>query len=146
MVDDFRQQLMHVVDTLLAAGAEPIFLVCDLEGVKELKAAHGQESFDKFRQATVDAVVGATHGADAFTYGEEQVVVILDGREYDRLRTFALIQRLRKAIPLLGQSFDCFLRPDFDVLEYRPNDGVAAVISQLANVRTARKERERQIA
>jgi hypothetical protein len=49
-------------------------------------------------------------------YGEERIVAILAG--FDRLRTFAMIEKLRRGLPLLAQSFDCFLRPEFDVLEY----------------------------
>ena len=123
-MDEFRQQLTALVDAFLAEGGEPIFLVVDLEGVGEIKDAHGEESLRKFKLAAIDCVVAATRGSDAFTYGEDRVVAVLDGREYDRLRTFALIQKLRKAIPLLGQSFDCFLRPDFDVVEYRADVGV----------------------
>lgn len=145
-MDDFRQQLTAVLDTFLAEGGEPIFLVVDLEGVGDIKDAHGEESLRKFKLAAVDAVVAATRGADAFTYGEDRVVAILDGRDYDRLRTFALIQKLRKAIPLLGQSFDCFLRPDFDTIEYRADVGVSGLINQIAAARTQRKESERQIA
>lgn len=145
-MDDFKQQLTAVLDAFLAEGGEPIFLVVDLEGVGEIKDAHGDESLQKFKLAAVDAVIAATRGADAFTYGEDRVVAILDGRDYDRLRTFALIQKLRKAIPLLGQSFDCFLRPDFDVLEYKADQGAAALISQIANVRKERQDSERQTA
>ena len=60
--------------------------------------------------------------------------------------TKAINQKLRKAIPLLGQSFDCFLRPDFDVVEYRADVGVGGLINQIASARTLRKESERQIA
>ena len=145
-MDDFRQQLTLVLDAMLAEGGEPLFLVVDLEGVKELKETHGDESLQKFKQAAIDAVIGATRGADAFTYGDDSIVAILDGHEYDRLRTFALIQTLRKAIPLLGQSFDCFLRPDFDVLEYKPAEGPAGLINGIANARRARQDGERQVA
>jgi len=143
-MDDFKQQLTMVLDAFIEEGGEPLFLVVDLEGAAELKESHGEESLQKFRQAVIDAVVAATRGADAFTYGEDRVVAIVDGREYDRLRTFALIQKLRKAIPLLGQSFDCYLRPEFDVVEYGREQGVAALISQIGGLRTQRKEAERQ--
>jgi GGDEF domain-containing protein len=145
-MDDFRQQLTQVLDAMLAEGIEPLFLVVELDGVKELKATHGDESLQKFKQAVIDAIIGATRGADAFTYGDDSVVTILDGREYDRLRTFALMQKLRKAIPLLGQSFDCFLRPGFDVLEYDPQVGVAGLINNITTARSKRHDEETQVA
>jgi hypothetical protein len=145
-MDDFRQQLTQVLDAMLAEGIEPLFLVVELDGVKELKSTHGDESLQKFKQAAIDAIVGATRGADAFTYGDDSIIAILDGRDYDRLRTFALMQKLRKAIPLLGQSFDCFLRPGFDVLEYDPQVGVAGLINNITTARSKRHDEESQVA
>jgi hypothetical protein len=134
-MDDFRSQLQAVIDGMLQADAEPVFLVVDLEGAPEIKQTPGEESLRRFEQAAVETVVAAASGADAFTYGEDKIVVILSSREYDRLKTFALIQKLRRAIPMLGQSFDCYLRPEFDVLEYQPQAGVGGLITSITKTR-----------
>lgn len=134
-MDDFRSQLASVLDAMIERGERPAFLVVDLEGAADIKRTHGAESLDKFKNAAIDALVAATGGSDAFTYGEDRVVAIL-GAEWDRLKTFALIQKLRRAIPLLGQSFDCFLRPEFDVIDYDATQGVSGLIRQITNRRT----------
>lgn len=134
-MDDFRTQLRGVIEVMVDAGVEPVFLVCDLDGTDYIKRTHGIESLNTFLEAAVTTVVSASEGADAFTYGESRIVAIL-GTGYDRLKTFALIQKLRRAIPLLGQSFDCFLRPEFDVIEYDATTGVAGLVNQLVAMRT----------
>jgi hypothetical protein len=133
-VDDFRSQLGAVIDVMLAQGHTPAFLRIDLEGAPEIKSAHGAESLDKFKSAVINAVVTATEGADAFTYGDDRVIAILDD-SWDRLRTFAMIHKLRRQIPFLGQSFDCYLRPDFDVIEYRAELGLNGIIAMLTRAR-----------
>ena len=130
-MEDFRTQLTALIDHMVQAGDQPLFLVVDLEGAAGIKAAHGADSLDSFKQAAIDTVAAATNGADAFTYGDEKLVIILSAGAYDRLKTFALIQKLRRALPLLGQSFDCFLRPECDVLEYDPATGAAALIHEI---------------
>ena len=127
LMDDFRSQLAAVIDAMVVQGGQPLFIVAFLDGTQQMRATHGPESLAKFKQAAIDAVVSATAGADTFTYGDEKIVVIIDGSAYDRLKTFALIQRLRRVIPLLGQSFDCFLRPEFDVLDYQAEVGVGGL-------------------
>lgn len=138
-MDDFRDQLTAVLDHMIERGERPAFLIVDLEGAADIKRSHGQESLDKFKNAAIDALVAATNGADAFTYGEDRVVAIL-GHEWDRLKTFALIQKLRRAIPLLGQSFDCFLRPEFDVVDYDESAGIAGLIRQITTKRSEARE------
>ncbi len=133
-MDDFRTQLRGVIEEMVAAGIEPVFLVCDLDGTDYIKRTHGIESLNTFLESAITAVVSASEGADAFTYGESRIVVIL-GTGYDRLKTFALIQKLRRVIPLLGQSFDCFLRPEFDVIEYDEQTGVSGVVNHLVAIR-----------
>lgn len=128
-MDDFRSQLSAVIDEMLAAGVEPVFLVVDLDGVEVIRHSHGQESLDKFRKAAVSAVASAGSGCDAFTYGEDRIVAILPG--LDRLKTFALAEKLRRGLPYLGQSFDFVLQPEFDIFEYEPATGVAGVIARL---------------
>ena len=119
---------------MLAEGHTPAFLRIDLDGARDIKEAHGAESLDKFKSAVINAVVTATEGSDAFTYGDDRVIAILDD-SWDRLRTFAMIHKLRRQIPFLGQSFDCFLRPDFDVIEYRPEVGLSGVMLMLTRPR-----------
>jgi len=134
-MDDFRTQLRNLIDAMRAEGIDPAFLVVDLEGAESIKAARGVQSLDQFKEAAVRAVVNATGGADAFTYGDDRVVAVL-GAEWGRLRTFSLIDKLRRTIPILGQSFDCYLRPNFDVLEYDEASGIGALIAQLTTRRT----------
>ena len=139
-MDDFRSQLASVIDEMLAQGADPVFMVIDLQGVENIKKVHGQESFDKFREAAINAISSASHGADAFTYGEDRIVAILAG--FDRLKTFALADKLRRTLPYLAQSFDCILMPDFDILEYDATAGVAGLIAQLVK----RRPRDEDVA
>lgn len=129
-MDTFRRQLLAIVDEMLAQGTNPAFLVVDLEGAAGIRDVHGAESLAKFQEATVTAVVAASNGSDTFTYGDDRVICIL-GADFDRLKTFALSQKLRRVIPLLGQSFDCYLRPEFDVIEYNAEAGIGALIAQL---------------
>ena len=133
-MDEFRSQLRDLIDSFAAEGVVPTFIVVDLEGADQIKSAQGRESLDKFKEATIRAVVSATNGADSFTYGDDRVVAVL-GAGWDRLRTFAMIEKLRRTIPLLGQSFDCYLRPEFDVFEYDEQGGIGAVIAQLTAAR-----------
>jgi hypothetical protein len=143
-MEDFRTQLTALIDDMLAAGDTPVFLVMDMEGVEDIKKVRGVESLEQFKQSAIECVAQATNGADAFTYGESKLIAILSAKEFDRLKTFALIQKLRRAIPLLGQSFDCFLRPECDVLEYDPQAGVAGLINQIARQERARHEQQQQ--
>jgi hypothetical protein len=135
-MDEFRTQLRNLIDAMRADGVEPAFLVVDLEGAAQIKIkARGIDSLDNFKDAAVRTVVNATGGADAFTYGDDRVVAILGG-DFGRLKTFAVIEKLRRAIPLLGQSFDCYLRPNFDVIEYDEATGIGALITQITTRRS----------
>jgi hypothetical protein len=102
----------------------------DLEGAAAIKVARGTEGLEQFKEAAMRAVISATDGADAFTYGDDRVVAIL-GAGWGRLKTFSLIEKLRRSIPLVGQSFDCYMRPTFDVFEYDENAGISALIAQI---------------
>jgi GGDEF domain-containing protein len=128
-MDDFRSQLSATIDDMLAQGVQPVFMVIDLTGMEVIKKSHGQESLDKFRQAVIGAITSAANGCDAFTYGEDRAVAILAG--FDRLKTFALADKLRRSLPYLAQSFDCILQPEFDIFEYDAAIGVAGLIAQL---------------
>jgi hypothetical protein len=139
-MDDFRSQLSSLVDAMMAEGVQPVFLVVDLDGIEQIKRTHDAESVATFRQTAIGAVVSAGHGCEAFSYGDERVVAILPG--FDRLKTFAVIEKLRRGLPLLAQSFDCYLRPEFDVLEYDAAAGIPGLIGQLAR----RPSRDRDVA
>jgi GGDEF domain-containing protein len=130
-MDDFRMQLTAVIDAMREAGSEPSFLVVDLDGIEFIKKTHGDESVARFREAATGAISNAAGGCDTFRYGDERIVAILGG--FSRLRTFALIEKLRRMLPLLGQSFDCALRPEFDVLDL-DEQGVAGLVAQLAKL------------
>jgi GGDEF domain-containing protein len=132
-MDDFRAQLSSVIDALLAEGVQPVFLVIDLYGVERIKQMHGQESIDKFRAAATGAITSAGSGCDAFTYGEDRIVAILPG--FERLKTFAMAEKLRRSLPYLAQSFDFALQPEFDVLEYDAATGVPGLVNQLVKRR-----------
>ena len=129
VMDDFRAQLSQAVDAMLAQSIEPVFLVVDLIGVEYMKRQHGVEGLDTFRAAACGAIEGASQGGAALGYGEGRIVGILPG--HSRLKTFAIIEKLRRALPMLAQSFDCILQPDFDVLEYEEGTGIAGVMAQL---------------
>jgi hypothetical protein len=128
-MDDFRAQLSLAVDGMIAEQIEPVFLVVELFGAEYIKHQHGAESLTKFHEAAVNAITGTSRGGTAISYGEGRIVGILPG--HDRLKTFAMIERLRRALPMLAQSFDCILQPDFDVLEYDAGTGIAGVMAQL---------------
>jgi hypothetical protein len=129
-MEDFRAQLTGTIDAMLAEGVQPVFLIVDLIGADYIKRAHGADSLDTFRQAALTAIT-ATAGGDTFAYSELRVVGVLPG--HGRLKTFAIIDKLRRALPLLAQSFDCLLEADFDVLEYDPGAGVAGLINHLVH-------------
>ena len=129
VMDDFRPRLTQLVDATLAANIEPVFLVVDLLGIEHIKRQHGVESLDKFHEAAVTTIEGASQGGAALSYGEGRIVAILPG--HGRLKTFAIVEKLRRALPMLAQSFDCILRPDFDVLEYDAGTGIGGVMAQL---------------
>lgn len=129
LMDDFRAQLSQAVDAMLTKNIEPVFLVVDLIGVEYMKRQHGVEGLDKFRDAACGTIEGASQGGAALAYGEGRIVGILPG--HSRLKTFAIIEKLRRALPMLAQSFDCILQPDFDVLEYEEGTGIAGVMAQL---------------
>jgi hypothetical protein len=131
-MDDFRTELTALVDAMRADGIEPAFLVVDLDGIDYLKRSRGSESADNFRLAATGAISAAAGDCDTFSYGDERVVAILPG--FSRLKTFALIDRLQRALPLLGQSYDCALRAAFDVLEYDAAQGVPGIVAQLAKL------------
>jgi hypothetical protein len=135
-MDDFRTQLRNLIEAMRAEGVTPAFLVVDLEGADAIKATRGAQSLEQFKEAATRAVINATGGGDAFTYGDDRVVAVL-GAEWGRLRTFSLIDKLRRSIPILGQSYDCYLRPSFDVLEYDEAAGIGALIVQLTTRRTS---------
>jgi hypothetical protein len=128
-MDDFRTRLSPLVDAMLSASIAPVFLVVDLVGAEYIKRQSGPESLGKFHEAAVDAVASASRGGAALSYGEDRIVGILPG--HDRLKTFAIIEKLRRALPMLGQSFDCILQPEFDVLEYDAVAGIAGLMTQL---------------
>jgi hypothetical protein len=135
-MEDFRTQLRALIDAMRAEGVEPAFLVVDLEGADTIKATRGAESLEQFKESAIRALVTATGGADAFTYGDDRIVAVL-GADFSRLKTFAVIEKLRRTIPLVGQSFDCFLRPNFDVLEYDDAAGIGGLIAQLTTRRSS---------
>ena len=141
-MDDFRTQLKEAIDAMSEEGVEPVFLVIDLRGSIYIKRGQGIASFEKFRQSALDALAAAAEGCDTFTYGEERIVGILPG--FGRLKTFALIERLRRALMLLAQSYDCTLAPDFDALELDPATGVAGVVNHLAAATREAGEATRQ--
>ena len=135
-MDDFRTELTAVVDAMRESGVEPSFLVVDLVGMDYIKRTHGAESVEKFREAATGAISSAAAECDTFTYGDERIIAILSG--FGRLQTFALIDKLRRILPLLGQSFDCALHPEFDVLDL-DEQGVAGLVAQLAKLNRNRE-------
>lgn len=129
-MDDFRSQLTQHIDVMLAAGVQPVFLVIDLVGAREIRRTHDAETLDRFRETAAGAVSNAAAGCETFVYGEERMIAVLG--DVDRLRSFAMVEKLRRLLPLLAQSFDCALQPDFDFIEYDDGTGVSGLIGQLA--------------
>jgi hypothetical protein len=129
-MDDFRSQLAAHVDAMLAAGVRPVFLVVDLVGAHEIKRTHDAETLDRFRETAAGAVSSVAGDCETFTYGEERLVAVLG--DVDRLRSFAMVEKLQRVLPLLAQSFDCPLHPDFDFIEYDERTGVAGLLGPLA--------------
>lgn len=129
-MDDFRSQLAAYVDAMLAADVRPVFLVVDLVGAHEIKRTHDADILDRFRETAAGAVSNAAGGCETFTYGDERLVAVLG--DVDRLRSFAMVEKLQRILPLLAQSFDCPLHPDFDFIEYDEHAGVSGLIGQLA--------------
>ena len=128
-MDDFRSNLTTAVDELTTAGKEPVLLVVELVGIEDIKRTQGIASFEKFRTSAAEAVSGAAEDCATFTYGETRIGALLPG--YARLKTFALIERLKRALPLLAQSYDCTIAPEFDLAEYSPETGVAGLVNYL---------------
>jgi hypothetical protein len=145
-MEDFRSQLSALIEHIRAEGDQPLFLIVDLDGAEDIKRTRGNESLDQFKASAISLVSQATESADAFSYGDETLVAILGASQFDRLKTFALIQKLRRTIPLLGQSYDCFLRPDFDVLEFDQQTGVAGLITHITRSRKERQEEQEHSA
>ena len=136
-MDDFRSQIATTIDAMTELSIEPVFVVIDLWGAEDVKRVLGPESMQQLRDGAIDSVANTCGGA-VFAYTEFRLVAILPGPT--RLKTFALIQKLTHALPLLGQSFDCILRPDFDVLDYDPQGGVAGIINQLVKLPLVRSD------
>ena len=129
MMDDFKSQLAAAIEDLQAQGKEPLFLAVDLNGIDQIKREHSADAARRFRQAAIDAINWTAHAYGCFTYGEVCVIAVIPG--LGRLRTFAVIEKLRRSLPLLAQSYDCSMQPSFDVLGYEEADGVAGLIKQL---------------
>lgn len=128
-MDDFRRELTAVLDGLVAEGITPMFLMVDLVGAEVLRHSRDLESLDRLRETCMASLSSAAGNAETFSYGDIRVIAILRG--YDRLKTFALVEKMRRMFPLLAQSFDCILAPEFDTIEYDESTGVAGVINQL---------------
>ena len=82
-----------------------------------------------FRETCMATLSGAAGDCPAFSCGDTRVVGLLSG--YDRLKTFALIEKMRRMIPLLSQSYDTIVAPEFDTIEYDETTGITGVINQL---------------
>lgn len=128
-MDDFRKELTALIDGLLAEGQAPLFLMVDLVGAEYLRQSSDREALQNFRDACIAALSSAGQDAQTFSYGDIRIVAILHG--FDRLKTFALVEKMRRMLPLLAQSFDCVLAPEFDTLEYDERTGVSGLIKQI---------------
>jgi hypothetical protein len=134
-MNEFRAELTTLIDGFIAEGRKPVFLMVDLVGAEALRRSPSGDTLERFRE-TCTASLSATAGdAATFSYGDLRIVAILHG--YDRLKTFALIDKMRRMLPLLAQSFDCILAPEFDTLEFDERTGVAGIINQLVAPRQA---------
>ena len=137
MMDDFRSQLNEIVDAMLEQNIEPVVLVVDLWGSEYIKRHRGAESADQFREAAGNCITNIC-GGGAFVYGEQRIVGVMPAP--NRIKTFAFIQKLQRSLPLVAQSYDCILQPEFDVLEFEPSGGVAGIMAQLVKLPMIRAE------
>jgi hypothetical protein len=128
-MNDFRHELSGAIDQLIAEGKEPMFLMVDLVGAEVLRASKDIDSLNHLRETCMASLSSAANNAPTFSYGDMRIIAILQG--YDRLKTFALVEKMRRTIPLLAQTYDCTLAPEFDTIEYDEGTGVAGVINQL---------------
>lgn len=128
-MDDFRKELTALIDSLMAEGRTPMFLMVDLVGAEDLRRSSDIEALPNFRDACMASLASAAGDSQAFSYGDIRIVAILHG--FDRLKTFALVEKMRRMLPLLAQSFDCILAPEFDTLEYDERTGVSGLINQI---------------
>jgi hypothetical protein len=128
-MDEFRKELTSLVDGLLAEGRVPIFLMVDLVGAEYLRRSSDAAALENFRDACMSSLSSTSGGAATFSYGDIRIVAILHG--FDRLKTFALVEKMRRMLPLLAQSFDCVLAPEFDTIEYEEHTGVPGIINQI---------------
>jgi hypothetical protein len=134
-MDDFRKQLAAAIEGVLADGVAPLFLVIDLVGAETLRRPNNTETLDRFRDTCMSSLSSAAGDAETFSYGEIRIVAILQG--FDRLKTFALVEKMRRMLPLLAQSYDCPLAPEFDTIEFDQATGVSGLINQLVQPRRA---------
>jgi hypothetical protein len=128
-MDDFRRDLSALVDEMLAAGYEPMFLVIDLVGAEVLRQSQDLESLERFRDTCMGVLSGAAGNVPTFSHGDVRIIGVLPG--FDRLKTFALIEKMRRALPLQAQSYDCVVTPEFETIEYDSVNGVPGVYNQL---------------
>ena len=128
-MDDVRKELAATIDAMVAEGNVPMFLMVDLVGAEYLRQSARGDALATFRETCMASLSGAAGDTEVFSYGEIRIVAILRG--FDRLKTFALIEKMRRMLPLLGQSFDIDVQPEFDTLELDPATGAAGVIAQL---------------
>lgn len=130
-MDDARSQLAAAVDEAMAQGKTPAFLVIDLMGADYVKSLHGGERLGRFRESAMDLFrSNARPGSIVVETSESRLIGLLVG--FGRLETFAFVERLRRALPLLAQSFDCDVVPDFDIVEYDPEAGIGGLAAYLA--------------
>jgi len=128
-MDGFREELSAQIDALLERGVSPMFLVVDLVGAETLRRSRDASSLDRFRESCLTALSSAANDAPAFSYGDIRIVAVLSG--YDRLKTFALVEKMHRVLPLLSQSYDCIIAPEFDTLEYDEQTGISGIIAQI---------------
>jgi len=128
-MDDVRKELAATIDAMVAEGEVPMFLMVDLVGAEYLRQSARGDALATFRETCMASLSAAAGDTQVFSYGEIRIVAILHG--FDRLKTFALIEKMRRMLPLLGQSFDIDVQPEFDTLELDPATGAAGVIAQL---------------
>lgn len=129
-MDDARSQLTAAVDEAMAQGKTPVYVVVDLLGAAYVKSLHGGQRLAAFRESAAAVLASNGQGCPVVAASDDRLIAVLAG--FGRLQTFAFVERLRRALPLLAQSFDCDLLPDFDIVEYDPQAGVGGLTAYLA--------------
>jgi hypothetical protein len=132
-MEDIRDPLRAACDEILGRGETPVVVVMDLPGAGVIRHQRDDASLRDFHAAVGASFVAAARGGAWLPVSDERVIGVLPACE--RLRLFALIGKLERSLPLVAQSYDCELVPEFDSVEYDERTGLAGLVSYVTRPR-----------